>query len=183
MRAFFAIVLPLVIQEQVKKLMQVLQFAMKDNSIRWTLPKNLHITLQFQKNIKIEDVTTLTHLVQKELHLISSFKLELTELEFFPSIKQPRFISLRPQPHAALAYLSQQIGKGILAAHYPIEQRPFRGHLTLGKFAQPPIQMNWDNTALPTVDACQINEVIFYASSPTSEGSNYAQLARLPLSH
>jgi 2'-5' RNA ligase len=174
-RAFFAIDLPLEIQNIFSDFINQLKIQHPHDSIRWSKPQNLHITLQFLPALKLEDIPTLASLVKEELNQIKPFEIELGNLELFPNAHHPRVISMQVEPQEALADLSAGIGKKMLAAGYSIEKRTFRGHLTLARIHQP---IDLSNFKIQKNMAFLAREIVLYQSNPSSNGSHY-----IPLDH
>lgn len=181
-RAFFAIDLPENVKQEIQLMQETLQNHFRTNTVRWTRTHNLHVTLQFLANVKETDLVNLIKHVQTELDTMEEFDLELGALELFPSSQDPRIISLQMGPHDRLAELSHRIGQGILTTHYSIDERDFRGHLTLGRlqhFSQNSVPL--ENIALPAIKNFSVNKIVFYKSTPSEHASLYEPLAYLSL--
>lgn len=184
-RIFFAIDLPASIKDQVGAYIGSLKKKAKTNGIRWTRPENLHITLQFLPEVRLEHISPITDHVKKRV--ASSFqeaKIKLGEPHLFPTPFRPRVIVLDISPQNDLALLSELIGQGILEANYAIENRPFRAHLTLGRIKQPQ-GMNLgfiSEFKAPEIEVLPINEVVLFRSEPQPEGSHYSVLERIHFS-
>ena len=58
-RIFFAVELSLDIKQKLAGLITILKKKSKTNAIRWTMPENLHITLQFLKEVRSEHLEQL----------------------------------------------------------------------------------------------------------------------------
>lgn len=188
-RAFFSIELPSPIKQLIAdQLIVPMQKKFHDHDITWTKTENLHVTLQFIKEIDIFDVEKLIHNVKIELENTNSFYLKLGQLELFPNLSKPRVLSLAVSPADTLTHLSKCIGLGIFKTNYPIEMRPYRGHLTLGKIA---LRRNTNeikaqtfsiaNIPLPDLGIILISNIILLRSEPSSTGSHYTELAKFAL--
>ncbi len=177
-RGFFAIQIPAAMQTILQRAEKTLQ---QKHRLRWTKPHNLHITLQFLKEIKTMDIENIVANVRKELSKMTSFELELGKLELFPSPVHPRLIALQVGPSETLAQLSHLIGQGILGAHYPIETRPFRGHLTLARFNGANQHFPLEDLTLPPLQKFPVTEIILFQSLRGEEGSRYIPLAHIHL--
>ncbi|HAT8179958.1 TPA: RNA 2',3'-cyclic phosphodiesterase [Legionella pneumophila] len=181
-RAFFAISLPPSVQDKISSSLEPLKQVVPSHSIRWTKPIHLHITLQFLKRLETEHIQFLTERVSNELNNIKKFDLELGILEWFPSPKNPRLISLSVGPQDRLRDLSRMIGHAIDSLNYPVEERPFRGHLTVGRVVnfssklQQLLQMKF-----PLIPPVPIDKFYLIESRPDKEGSNYFPLAQFDL--
>src|SRR5579872_2508709 len=118
-RAFFAIDLPQELKTNLATFITKLQKTYKRDSVRFTKPEKLHITLQFLEKINANDVEPLLAAVRQELKQHSnSFRLHFGEMELFPTPYQPRIISIQVGPNKELAHLANLIGKGILNTGY-----------------------------------------------------------------
>ncbi len=181
-RAFFAIDLPESTKKLIADVIAELQKNTKRKAVRWTKAEHLHITLHFLKEIKSEHVSKLIHNVRTELLELAPFYLELGQLELFPTPYHPRIISMNITSQEPLATLAKHIGRGIVATHYPIETRPFRGHLTLGRLNQfGKYDIPLEIISFPKSEKILITEIILYRSEPTREGSNYIVIERIGL--
>lgn len=181
-RAFFAISLPSSVQDNISSNLEPLRQMVPVHSIRWTKPIHLHITLQFLQRLETEHIQVLIERVSNELNHIKQFDLELGVLEWFPSPKNPRLISLSVGSQDRLRDLSRMIGQAIGGLNYPVEKRPFRGHLTVGRVVnfspklQQLLQMKF-----PLITPVPINKFYLIESRPDKEGSNYFPLAQFDL--
>lgn len=182
LRVFFAIMLPPAIEALIAELMSELQKTIPPEQVRWTPLKNLHITLQFLPNISAADLKKLTQFIEQELKDIGIFDLKINKLELFPSCEKPRFISLHVIADRVLKNLVQQLSSLVERLNYPIEQRPFRAHITLGRFrdAQSP-KNSIAHIQLPQFNPCSIDKISLLQSRPGREHSDYQLLKQFPL--
>lgn len=133
LRVFFAIHLQVVVQKQLQEVINKLKKAFVLHNVHWIALHNLHITLQFLPKIALDDVATLIAKVKVALANIASFELEFGDLEFFPSPNRFRIISMHIEPTDHMQKIATIIGEVIYTLGYPVETRPFRPHLTIGK--------------------------------------------------
>ncbi|MBV9575202.1 MAG: RNA 2',3'-cyclic phosphodiesterase [Gammaproteobacteria bacterium] len=183
-RIFFAIDLPQSAKAKLSEFISQLKKKSKSHAIRWTRPENLHITLQFLAEVKTEDLPLLSNQVRAHIeknHL--QLGLTLGSLALFPHPYRPRVIVFNIFPQDKLNLLSQAIGKGIVASHYEIEDRPFRPHLTLGRIKHTQgIHLQFlSEIALPKIENIPVNEVVLFRSEPQPEGSAYTPLERIAM--
>jgi 2'-5' RNA ligase len=179
-RAFFAINLPEELQKSMDNVVAQLNTANK-LTVQWIKPQNLHITLQFMKNVELKDISTLSRNVRHELQSIQPFELELSHLELFPEPTHPRLISVALASDVILVDIAKRIGRAIVATNYPLETRPFRAHLTLGRFKETPPDNISLIKALPNSKKFLVKEIIFYQSHRSHEGSYYTPLEKIVL--
>lgn len=181
LRLFFAIDIPEVIKRNVSDLIRSLQTKYQKAPIRWVNVNHLHVTLQFLESVKIEDVPKLMEQARIELKDKRSVHIKLEEIELFPNAYKPRVISLKVEPHLVLATLAKHLGLAITKVGYPIEKRPFRGHLTLGRIKEMRKPLMLESYSLPPIPSFRANTVTLYQSEPTAEGSHYYPLDRIAL--
>lgn len=181
-RVFFAIDLPDEAKVSMGKFVGLLKKKSKSRNIRWTKTENLHITLQFLAEIKEEDISQLITNVRKEVKDINKRSaFAFGKIHLFPNPYRPRVIVLEIDSQEEIAKLAESIGRGISNTHYPIETRPFRGHLTLGRIKQPHgIDLNFlGEVEPPTLAEIELSEVILFRSEPTQDGSKYTALEKI----
>lgn len=181
-RVFFAIDLPPTNKNDIGKFISELKKKSKSHHIRWTRPENLHITLQFLSEIKGEHIDPLITNVRQAIKEDSRpIHFNFGKLHLFPNPYRPRVIVLEISGQEAMGELAHTIGEAIQATHYPVEARPFRAHLTLGRIKQQHgINLQFlDEVALPALDEVMTKEVILFRSEPQPHGSKYTILERI----
>lgn len=144
--------------------------------IRWSTVQNLHVTLGFIPAFNLQDLEKLILNIQDSLIGTKPFNLTLHEMEFFPNQRNPHVLSLKAGPADQLKSLAQSIGEGIVKTGYDIEKRPFRGHLTLGRFKSLPNHPVLVPMTHPMMPKIPIHRVVLYQSKPSKEGSLYIPL-------
>jgi RNA 2',3'-cyclic 3'-phosphodiesterase len=182
-RVFFAIEMPAEIQEIFAKIIFELKKSYREDAVRWTQPKNLHLTLQFLKAVAVEDIPQLSSKVRHALQAAASFTVRTGNLELFPSAKRPKIISLAVDASENLTNLSAMIGTGIKAANYPLEPRAFRAHLTLGYLNFYPGKKYFllPEISLPTLPEIRAEKIVLLRSEPAAGGSHYTLLESFSL--
>lgn len=183
-RVFFAIDLPATAKEQVGRFISQIKRRAKPHTIRWSKPDNLHVTLQFLAEVRSTDLSTLlTHVRQKLVTDLNEINLSFGAVQLLPSPFRPRVLVLDVAPQPMLKTLSGLVGEGILAAGYPIEERPFRGHLTIGRIKQPHgLDLSFiSEFTSPPVDPIVVKDIALFRSEPRPEGSQYMVLERIHL--
>jgi 2'-5' RNA ligase len=99
-------------------------------------------------------------------------------LGLFPPRGGPRVLWLGLELPATVAELQAACERAAVAAGFPPEPRPFRPHLTLGRWTSP-----GKRPALPPVDLgrARLERLVLYRSEPRREGSVYTPLAAFAL--
>ncbi|KTC80558.1 2'-5' RNA ligase [Legionella cherrii] len=182
LRIFFAITFPKKIQIKLSNCLKPLQETILSDYMRWVHVEKMHITLQFLGNLPQEQLISVTEYVQAAIKNLPPFQLELGQLEWFPTVRRPKVLSLTVQPQAALARLSDTIGKALIALNVPVETRPFRGHLTLGRLIRhkvPPELL--ETVKMPSITPMVVDKIYLIESRPEKGKQNYYSLAEFGL--
>lgn len=184
-RVFFAIDLPSSTREQVSGFVNQLKRKIKSHAIRWTKSENLHITLQFLPEVQSADLPTLLAHVREQLAAdLNEIQISFGSLQLFPHPFRPRVLVLDVTPQAVLSGLSGLVGRGVTASQLPVEDRPFRAHLTLGRIKQPQgfdLKFVADFATPPPIDPIRVRDIVLFRSEPQPEGSLYTVLDRIHL--
>lgn len=182
-RVFFAIDLPEEIKQQVGNYISSLKKKSKSNSIRWSKPENLHITLQFMGSVDSNDLSEIIERVRDKISgVFKNIPIQLGALQLFPNPFKARVIVFDVLPQDVLTELSEEIGQGIEAAGYETEDRRFRAHMTLGRIKHQSVKLKFlEEVDLLDIDPITIDEVVLFRSEPTPTGSQYLPLERIGL--
>lgn len=184
MRVFFAVIPPSTVCDSLSRSIAALKKQTHGHSIQWMPINKLHITLQFLNELKHEHLTPLNELVCSQLKKMPSFQLQLGHLAAFPTSKNSKIISLTVEPHTALLTLSQTIGQAMSVLGYPVESRPFHGHMTLARLHHDKLQTDlFSQILMPSIPPILIREIYLIESRPDKEGSQYLPLAQFYLNH
>lgn len=184
MRTFFALVPQEDILNHITQVVASFKEGMQNPSgtIRWVCIENLHITLGFLEHIDPNDIKPLTEGVRASLKNAPSFSVELGPLRGFPSEENPIILSLFVKPNEALDVLSTQIGRVIKALNYPIETRPFRPHMTLGRIKNAKsLSHEIANFTCKPIPTMEVNALYLIESKPGIRGSHYYPLSKFEL--
>ncbi|MGL4649207.1 MAG: RNA 2',3'-cyclic phosphodiesterase, partial [Caldilineaceae bacterium] len=142
MRLFVAVELPVSAQSNLRVVQQRLDAHLRaaalQQTLRWTAPENIHLTLRFlgetsaAQRVSIE--AGLARVAQEHApHIV-----EIVGLGVFPSFRRPSVLwaGLRGTPQAMAVLMAMQAACEQVAreAAFPAEDRPFSPHLTLARF-------------------------------------------------
>jgi 2'-5' RNA ligase len=133
-RAFIAIELSDEARAAVAKLQNRLKTLVPAQTVRWTAPENIHLTLHFLGNIEASQVDSVKQLLPLSGSACPAFSLSLSGLGCFPNTRRPRIVwtGVLGQTEA-LVKLYHDLGKRLLAIGYTPEARPYAPHLTIGR--------------------------------------------------
>ncbi|MFZ5569778.1 MAG: RNA 2',3'-cyclic phosphodiesterase [Thermodesulfobacteriota bacterium] len=136
MRVFIALELP----ETIIAALARVQKDLRPHGLKtkWVKPENIHLTLKFLGDIRPEQVEPVAGVLQRTVARKTAFPLTAKEAGVFPSIRRPNvfWIGLAGEL-APLVLLQQELDRGLGELGFALETRPFKGHLTLGRFKGP----------------------------------------------
>ena len=139
-RAFIAVTLP----EPLTGFVSGVQQSLKARGLRiaWVAPGNVHLTLKFLGDIEPADIDPIAAVMTECAQRTAPLMLSTAGLGVFPGLKRPRVIWLGITGDMPRLIVFQQdldarlvdIGTG----RFKPDNRPFKGHLTLGRIKTPP---------------------------------------------
>jgi 2'-5' RNA ligase len=176
-RAFVALELGVDIRRAIEELIASLR--PRVDGARWVRPDGVHLTLRFFGDTPPARIAQLRPALAAAAAGCEPLEARVGSLGTFPGPgKPPRILWLGTElPPPALA-LQAACERAAVAAGFPAEARPFRGHLTLARFRQrvPP-------PALPPVDlgAVRLEILSLLRSELRPGGAVYSPIERFPL--
>ena len=106
----------------------------RPTEVRWVRMDGLHLTLRFLGPTPAERLATLTSLIDAAAARHPPFHVEIGGGGAFPSAARPRTLWLGiATGQDELKALADDVSTRLEAAGWPLDARPFRGHLTLGR--------------------------------------------------
>jgi 2'-5' RNA ligase len=178
-RAFFAVELGAEARQVAGRCIEGLR-ARARGRLSWVRAEGLHVTLRFLGDIAPDQVTPLALRVGPEAAAVAPFGLGLGQLHLFPSPRRPRVVALDVEPAPPLEGLARAVERGVVAAGFPPEPRPFRAHVTLGRVRDGGVPC-LDGEPAPSAAPFEVREVVLFESRLGPGGSVYTALERLPL--
>lgn len=135
LRLFIAINLPSSLRCTLQSIQQDLREKLRGISIGWTRIEGIHLTLKFLGDVEESRIDGIGQRLAEVASVWNSMQLELRAIGMFPGVKRPRILwcgidgelERVSQLQAALEERLETIG-------FPRESRPFKPHLTLGRF-------------------------------------------------
>jgi 2'-5' RNA ligase len=146
--------------------------------VRWVRPEGIHLTVRFLGQTEVAALRALEPLVLRAVPLCPAFEAPFREPALFPGGSRPRIVSLGielPEPAFRLQRACEEAAR---AVGFEPEERPFRPHLTLGRFVTP-----GKPKPLPRGDwgSLSCSELVLFESQLGRGGSVYTSLQRFPL--
>ena len=184
-RAFLAIEPP----DNILQALSTLQEKLKQDirgRINWTKPQGQHLTLKFFGDISAEDAKNICSAVENRIASVSPLNLKIEKLGVFPDERRPRVIWCGVAGDLEkLSELQKQLDSDFASIGFPIEDRSFRAHLTLGRIKESQgltgisETMNKHNAFVAGVFECR--ELILFQSKLLPQGAVYTKLAEFKL--
>lgn len=102
--------------------------------VRWVRMDGLHVTLRFLGPTPAARIAELGAIVDHAAALVAPFRVSIRGSGAFPSARRPRTLWLGIDDGSAqLADLARRFDEGLAKAGWPVDDRPFRAHLTLAR--------------------------------------------------
>ncbi|RPJ50159.1 MAG: RNA 2',3'-cyclic phosphodiesterase [Chloroflexi bacterium] len=138
-RAFIAIELPEDIRQQLDAIEKQVIARAGDpgrRAVRWVPASNMHLTLKFLGEVSTGNLQALARVMQAEAIKHRRFEMTIGQLGAFPNVRRPRVIWVGTEAPGELSALQKAIEAETHKLGYPVEERPFSPHLTLGRISQ-----------------------------------------------
>ncbi len=130
-RSFLAIELSQALKQALEEVRYRLDLPQFD--VRWVQPKNMHLTLRFLGEIPEQDLQRASQAASVAAEKGSPFQIALCGLGAFPSLSSPRVVWMGIEQDKPLVLLERALSQELESAHFPLPDKPFRPHLTLGR--------------------------------------------------
>lgn len=106
--------------------------------VAWVTPENLHVTLKFLGGVEEGRLDAVAVAVDAAASAATAFDLAVEGLGAFPTPARPRVVWAGLGAGAcALAALATRLDAALASLGFPREERPFSGHVTLGRARAP----------------------------------------------
>jgi 2'-5' RNA ligase len=183
LRAFVAVEIP----KDVLAALEAVQSELKRRlRARWVRSGSMHLTLKFLGSIPAGQVASVADAMQVAAAGHTGFSLTAAGIGVFPGIRRARVIWAGFSGRTdLLGDLQRSLDEKLAALGFPREERPFRGHLTIGRFSEPvaPELMADVLNAFSarTFGECAVKELVLFQSDLQPKGPVYTALARAQL--
>jgi RNA 2',3'-cyclic 3'-phosphodiesterase len=178
MRLFVGIGLPDSISEPLAKAARgLLRAAAPAKPIRWTQPKNMHVTLSFLGQV---DPAALER-IKQSLTALRAHTMQLV-LDGVDVLPHAGIVLARLKPSAPLLALAAQVAEAMEKCDIPRDQRPYTPHITLAR-TKARISLDSSRERNPAFwQRFSAEEFRLYESFTLPEGPRYEVLKSFPLS-
>ncbi|MBF0117654.1 MAG: RNA 2',3'-cyclic phosphodiesterase [Desulfobacterales bacterium] len=147
--------------------------------VKWVNPSGIHLTLKFLGNIFQSDISKIKAIMEDSIKGYLPISLKISNLGCFPSIKKTRVVWTGISGElTSLFNLQKKMEVNLESIGFPKEDRPFKGHLTLGR-AKSPIDLT------KIIDIAEeffesesfiCDKIILFKSDLKSHGAVYTKL-------
>ena len=134
-RSFIAIELSEEARTELARLQSRLKEASPPKTVRWTDPKNIHLTLHFLGDVAEERLEDVGRILRNAAASHKPFSLNLSNLGCFPSTRRPRivWVGLSGNTDSLVAF-QHELGESLKQAiGFQPEPRKYSPHLTVGR--------------------------------------------------
>jgi 2'-5' RNA ligase len=157
-----------------------LKAALKNDSLKWTEPSNIHITLLFLGETEEKKITEIDSVMKQLCNGFGKFELVLKGAGVFRNFKDPRVLWTGIQYSEEMIRLNKLIVSTLLDAGNKIEERPYNPHLTLGRIKRindiSILERQIQNYTKKEIQRILVSEIILYESILKPEGPIYKPL-------
>jgi RNA 2',3'-cyclic 3'-phosphodiesterase len=171
--------------ETLLRMISSLKTGLINESIKWTKPENIHITLAFLGDTEEEMIKIISEMLKEKCERSGKFELIIKGSGVFTKNSEPRVIWIGIEQSEKFSQLNGLIKSGLGEAGIGIEDRPFNPHLTLGR-----IKNIKDKEVLKSllngfqnkeIQKVAVNEVILYESILLPAGPVYKPIGKFKL--
>ena len=183
-RTFVACELPREIRSDIGRLQEELR--RRRLRPKWVRPENLHLTLRFLGEVSVERIQPIAAAIENAARGFGPLSLSAKGIGVFPGVRRARviWVGIGGQ-FLQLEKLQAAVADELDAAGFPADNRPYKGHLTIGRIkkgidarllAESLTEFAEFETAAFTVD-----EVVLFRSRLNPEGPVYTRLRTIKL--
>jgi len=179
MRAFLGIGLPARVRDSIAS--ATAQVRGLHAPVAWTDPKNLHITLVFLGGMPPEQVAIVERSMRAVVSGVGPFSLTTEGGGAFPGTRNPRVLWVGfLEPLELVRQLQQNMGNALSGGAFPLEDRPFHPHITVGR-ARGALPPAWGERFVHALSGKRfgivpVSSVTLYESRPGPGGAAYIPL-------
>jgi 2'-5' RNA ligase len=188
LRSFVAIELPTEIQQAISRSTAPLQKVLPRPLVRWVASLNVHLTLKFLGDVSPANLERLAETLRLEVITYPAFAMSVNKLGAFPNPRRPRVFWIGLEAPPTLLALQRGVEAVVARMGYPLEDRPFSPHLTIGRVSQnataaelQKIRTALEGATIGMLGIVQVNAIQIFKSDLQPSGPVYTPMYTLPL--
>jgi 2'-5' RNA ligase len=177
-RIFIAV--KIVPDEKFSRMISSVRTGLAGESVKWTDTGNIHLTLVFLGDTEDALIDPLDRMLKERCSATGIFEIIIRGFGVFRSMRDPKVIWAGIDKSEQLNALNRTIVEGLARESFPVEERSFSPHLTIGRIRHlsntenlKKILMQNSETELQKVT---VREVVLYESILKPTGSVYKPL-------
>jgi 2'-5' RNA ligase len=188
LRSFIALEVPPEIQDAIARSIAPLQITLPKPLIRWVVAQNVHLTLKFLGDISPANLERLADDLKVEARNHEPFSMAVEGLGAFPNPRRARVIWIGLESPGGLKTLTRNVEMVAAKLGYPMDDRPFSPHLTVGRVGSnvsgaglQTIHTALEGYSIGKLGTLLVNAVHIFKSDLRTEGSVYTHMYTLPM--
>jgi 2'-5' RNA ligase len=175
-RAFVALELPEPLRVELGRVIDAMRERLP--GVRWVDASGIHVTLRFLGWTAPERLARVQARTEAAVQGVPAAEVSVGGLGLFPERGSPRVLWVGLEVPEPVRRLQAACEAAAVAEGFDAETRPFRAHLTLGRWKDRARRPSLDPVSLGT---WTLDRLILYQSRPGPRGSTYVPLATWPL--
>lgn len=146
--------------------------------VKWVAEDLIHLTVKFLGEVLPERLSAVEHALRDAVAGSRTFELPLGTFGAFPNATRPRVVWVGCEPVPALEILQDRVERAMEGVGYPVEGKPFRPHLTLGRVRKTAERRDWRGfhealDAIEYYDVATVSSVDIMESTLRAQGPQY----------
>jgi 2'-5' RNA ligase len=173
--------------EPIKEAMRVLQFDLRNSGadVRWEPVEKFHTTIKFLGSVEDRMQPAVRQEVEQTVTRFSLFDVVFHSLGAFPDKRHPRVIWIGCESGSGhLLRLKEALDSALAPHGYPVEERTFHTHITLGRVkgerGMKNLLSKLENLTFEPHTA-RVERILLMKSTLGPHGSEYSILTSIPL--
>ena len=159
--------------------------ALNESDIKWTEPENMHITLKFLGDVKVDKIPKISAKLKNIAKSHDEFKPLLKGVGVFKDFYRPKILWFGLRNCPEFEKIKNDIENSLSDIGFEIDYRKFTPHLTVGRFktsvSSDQLKKFVNTNREVYLQAVSIRDIILYESVLSSAGSQYTVLEKFPL--
>lgn len=156
--------------------------------VKWVNPEGIHLTLKFLGDVEVARVEAIREALGRAATGVRPFSITLGHPGAFPNVARPRVFWVGLEGDLpALTGLQRRVEEELGPMGFPLEDRAFQAHLTLGRVKEGgPRRAPFDARSLEALAwtspvAQAVDRINLMKSELRPQGALYTRLAEIPL--